>query len=323
MSFNMNIIYHYPPELLNLLVDTIPRLFRSKKDTILFFKGAGVSSAVTSDIENRVTFDKKSINKYEIVRTTLTRLNEKGESTLRERREILKRVCEFESFSNCWPNDQLKAKGLVAEISRVVNVKDSFTRMKQERDKEKEKQRLEYEKKQIELQKKKDSINSVKVKFFSLFDNALTPQQRGKKLEEVLNALFKAFGILVRESFSLVNEEGEGISEQVDGVIEIDGNLYFVEMKWTKDPIDVNPISRHLVRVYHRGYSRAIFISAAEYTQPAIAVCKEALQQTVITLCNLQEIVNLLEKEIDLYAFLKDKINCSIIDKNPYKILMQ
>lgn len=234
MPLNMNIIYHYPPELLNLLVDTIPLLCRSKMDTIIFLKGAGVGSSFISDIEKRVSSDRKNINKYEIVRTILTRLNEKGESTLRERREILKRVCEFESFSNCWPNDQLKAKGLVAEISRVINVKDSFTRMKQERDKEKEKQRLEYEKKQREHQKKKDSINSVKKDLFSLFDNALTPQQRGKKLEDVLNELFKIFGILVRESFSLVNEEGEGISEQVDGVIEIDGSLYFVEMKWTK-----------------------------------------------------------------------------------------
>ena len=128
--------------------------------------------------------------------------------------------------------------------------------------------------------------------------------------------------MLVRESFSLVNEEGEGVSEQIDGVIEVDGNLYFVEMKWTKEPIDVNPISRHLVRVYHRGYSRAIFISASEYTQPAIAVCKEALQKTVISLCNLNEIVNLLEKEKDLYSFLKKKIDCSIIDKNPYKVII-
>jgi len=186
MSFNMNIIYHYPPELLNLLVDTIPLLCRSKMDTIIFLKGAGVGNFFISDVEQRVLSDRKNINKYEIVRTILTRLNEKGELTLRERREILKRVCEFESFSNCWPNDQLKAKGLVSEISRVINVKDSFTRMKQERDKEKEKQRLEYEKKQIKIKKKRDSINSVKNNLFSLFDNALTPQQRGQKLEDVL-----------------------------------------------------------------------------------------------------------------------------------------
>lgn len=152
----MNIVYHYPPELLNLLVDTIPLLCRSKKDTLLFLKGAGVGTDTISDLEKRVAFDTNNINKYEIVRTSLSRLNDKGEGTLRERREILKRVCEFESFSNCWPNDQLKAKGLVAEISRVINVKDSFTRMKQEREKEKNQSRLEHERKIKEIQKRRN-----------------------------------------------------------------------------------------------------------------------------------------------------------------------
>ena len=318
----MDIIYHYPPELFNLLVDTIPLLCRSKKDTVLFFKGAGVNSNLTSDVEHHVLYDKDNINKYEIVRTILSKLNEKGEATLRERREILKRVTEFESFSNCWPNDQLKAKGLVSEIRRVIDVKDSFTRMRQEREREKEKSRLEHLNRVNEIKKKKDSLKKIKDKLFSLFGNTHTPQQRGKILEKVLNQLFSIYGVLIRESFALVKDEGEGISEQIDGVIELDGNLYFVEMKWTKNPIDVNPISRHLVRVYHRGYSRAIFISASEYTRPAINVCKEALQKTVIALCNLQEFVNLLENEKDLYPFLKEKINCAIADKNPYKVIL-
>jgi hypothetical protein len=42
----------------------------------------------------------------------------------------MKRLVEFEDFSTCWPDDQLKAKGLVAEILRVIDVKDSFGRMR-------------------------------------------------------------------------------------------------------------------------------------------------------------------------------------------------
>lgn len=318
----MNIIYHYPPELLTLLVDTIPLLCKSKKDTLIFLRGSGVGEDTLSDLRKRVAADRENINKYEIVRAVLTRLNEKGEASLRERREILKRVCAFESFSNCWPNDQFKAKGLVSEISKIINIKDSFTRMKQERDKEKEKSRIEHQKKIEKIQKKKQAIFSVKQQFYSLFNTELSPQKRGTLLEEVLNSLFEIYGILIRESFTLVREEGEGIAEQVDGVIEIDGNLYLVEMKWTKNPIDVNPVSRHLVRIYHRGQTRGIFISAAEYTTGAVSVCKEALQQTVISLCTLEEIVNLLEKENDLVLFLRDKINIAAIDKNPFKKIL-
>ena len=34
--------YHYPPELLELLCDAVPALFRSKQGVIDFFVGAGV-----------------------------------------------------------------------------------------------------------------------------------------------------------------------------------------------------------------------------------------------------------------------------------------
>jgi len=134
----MNDKYHYPPEVINLLIDVIPLLCRSKKDVIMFFRGAGVSDNELSDMNNRVDNDRTNINKYEIARTILQCTNEKGDAGLRVRREIIKRVVEYEDFSTCWENDQLKAKGLVAELRRVVNVKDSFTRMNQEREKEKE-----------------------------------------------------------------------------------------------------------------------------------------------------------------------------------------
>ena len=42
MAEQTDITFHYPPELFSLLVDTIPLLNRSKKDVLLFFRGAGV-----------------------------------------------------------------------------------------------------------------------------------------------------------------------------------------------------------------------------------------------------------------------------------------
>jgi hypothetical protein len=78
----MEIIFHYPPELMNLLIETIPRICPYKKDVLLFFKGAGVSSTLTNDLDNQLKKDRDSINKYEIARKVLTRLNEKGEATL-------------------------------------------------------------------------------------------------------------------------------------------------------------------------------------------------------------------------------------------------
>ena len=80
------IVHHYPPELLKLLVDTIPLLCPSKRDVLVFFKGAGVSATITADLAQKVATARDSVNKYEIVREVLVRLNDKGEATLRERR---------------------------------------------------------------------------------------------------------------------------------------------------------------------------------------------------------------------------------------------
>ena len=124
-----------------------------------------------------------------MVETVLKRINKDTDQYLRERREILKRVVEFDSFESCWQNDRMEAKGLVQEIRDIVNKKDSFTRMKQEKKRQRHKQ---MEKKEKELQKKRDRrnrIDNLKNELSSLVteDN---PHKRGKKFEGILNAGF-------------------------------------------------------------------------------------------------------------------------------------
>lgn len=260
--------------------------------------------------------DRAKINKYEMVRTVLERLNAKGEVTLRERREILKRVTEFEDFSTCWPDDQLKAKGLVGEISRVVGVKDSFTRMRQAQEDERTQRLAELHKKQEAERTRRMAVASVRSELGALFAES-DAHKRGMALEGVLHKLFKANGILVREAF-VVRVDGQGVVEQVDGVIELDGHLYLVEMKWWNLPLGPGDVAQHLVRVFNRGHARGIFISASGYTPAAILSCKESLTKAVFVLCALEEVVMLLEGAGDLKAFLKQKINAAILDKNPF-----
>lgn len=312
----MDIVFHYPPELMSLLINAIPRVCRTKKDVLLFFKGAGVDSTLTNDLAIQLKKDKDSINKYEMARTVLSRLNEKGDETLRERREILKRITEMEDFSTCWPKDQWEAKGFVAEIRRVINVKDSFTRMNHEREVEQKKRLIEQQIKIEEAQRHRSKLAAIKKDLSALFGES-NNQKRGKALEGVLNRLFEAGGILIREAFTLKGPHGEGIIEQIDGVVEIEGDLYLVEMKWWQEPLGVNEVSPHLVRIFNRGQTGGIIISASNYTEPAITVYRDALHSKVVVLCKLEEIVLLLEKEMEIRAFLKSKINAAKMDKNP------
>lgn len=79
-------------------------------------------------------------------------------------------------------------------------------------------------------------------------------------------------------------------------------------------------MNHHLVRVYHRGFARGIFISASGYTEPAIFAAKESLQRTVFVLSELSEFVKILEDGEDLKIVLRNKIESAILDKNPYKL---
>ena len=312
----MDEAFHYPPELLSLLVQTIPRLCRTKPQVFLFFEGAGVGDSVRQPFEQRWLADKVGISKYEIAEGILTQLNKLGDPMIRQRREIVKRVTEFEEFTTCWDGDRLIAEGLVAKVRNIVNVKDSFTRMNIEREAEVAKRTAEQRKKASELQQKRQAIAEIQSELLSLFSEA-DRVKRGKQLEVILNRLFAAFDILVTEAFTIVGNEGEGVVEQIDGVISLNSHLYLVEMKWWQDKLGPSDIAQHMVRVYRRGQSRGIFISNSGYTAAALKSCVEGLQQSLFVLCELEEIVLLLEKGEDLAQLLTKKVEASIVHKNP------
>ena len=106
--------------------------------------------------------------------------------------------------------------------------------------------------------------------------------------------------------------------EQIDGVIELGSTLYFVEMKWYRNPVGKPEISEHLVRLMSRAEVRGIFISASDYTDPAFHTVREFLQHKVLILSTLQELVHLLEQQDDLAEFFTKKVQAAQIHKNPY-----
>lgn len=310
--------FHYPPEVFNLLVDTIPLLCRSKQDVLLFLQGAGVLQEDLAEVARIVRTNRGAITKYDIVRNVLTKVNARGDSGLGARREIIKRIVGFEAFSTCWPDDQLKAKGLVSDLRKIVNMKDSFTRMQQERDAEREqvvsRQRVE----QAAAADKRNKIEDVSKRLFALFAMDDKPQERGKLLEAVLNDLFKAYGILVREDFRRKNPDTSTVLEQIDGVIELDGTIHLIEMKWLNGPVGIGEFSPHLSRLFMRANAHGIFIATNGYTESVLTECKNALNLKTIFLCSLQEFVMLLQRQGDLIAMLKKKSQAAIVDKTPY-----
>ncbi|CAH1905829.1 Restriction endonuclease [Candidatus Nitrotoga sp. HW29] len=310
--------FHYPPELFSLLVDTIPLLCRSKQSVVLFLRGAGVAPEDLEEAERSLKADRNSINKFEIVRNVLTKVNARGDNGLRARREILKRVVEFESFETCWESDQYKAKGLVASIREAVNKKDSFTRMKQERDTERDERAAKQQAERTTAAEKRAKIEDVRQRLSALFGMDDKPQERGKLLEVVLNDLFRVYGIHVREDFRRKDPDTAVVVEQIDGVIELNGQIHLVEMKWLNAPVGISEFSPHLSRLFMRANAHGIFIATNGYAASVMSECRIALSQKTLFLCSLQEFVMLLQRHADLVELLRKKSQSVIVDKNPF-----
>lgn len=310
--------FHYPPDLLEQLIDTIPLLCKSKVAVIQFFQGAGVAAEDYEDLRAELNLDRDAHNKYGLARTILTRLNERGDNGLRPRREVIKRIVEFEDFGTTWEGDRMRAKGQVASIRERVNVHDSFTRMALEREREASKHREAHEAKQGEVRARQTAIDGARRALFALFGEQ-NPQRRGKLAEKALNDLFAAFGILVREAFELKGDRGEGIVEQIDGVIEIDSSIYLVEMKWLGETAGTNVVAHHLVRVMGRNGARGIIIANPGFTEAAIKQVRDALGHMTVVLVTLEEIVGVLTRGDDLVEMLRSKIRVAVIDREPFR----
>jgi hypothetical protein len=310
--------FHYPPNVFELLVETIARLSRAKKGVVTFLRGAGVAEDDLAEVERTVAANPNSISKFEIVRRVLTKVNARGDSGLRPCREIIKRVVEFEHFETCWPEDQLKAKGLVASVREAVNEKDAFTRMKQERDAAMEASVARQRAEQVLAADRRRNIERVSARLSTLFNMDNEPQKRGRLLEGVLNDLFRVYTIHVREDFRRKDPDTSIVVEQIDGVVELDGTLHLVEMKWLSSPVGMAEFAPHLVRLFGRANANGIFVSTNGYTDAVIKECTNALNQKTMILCSLREIVLMLRQQDDLISLLRRKSRAAILDKNPF-----
>lgn len=319
-----NFSYHYPPELLAVLTETIPTLVKSKTILLSFFRNAGVSPSILKPYADIVAKDKNSIKMYDIARDILVAVNEQGDKALSARRKLLQSVIDFEDFDTCcYENRRNDARVLVWKVREMVGKKDESTKRRNEE--LEERLRIVREKEAailLEQKKKKEHIKKVHSDLSSLITNK-DPHKRGKALEKVLNELFACYDISVRDSFTVAGENSEGIVEQIDGVIKFEGTYYLVEMKWWKDPIGKSEINDHIVRMQERGGKvNGLYISFSNYSAPSITACHNALNYgIVVVLAKLEEIIRLLEVKGDLNIWLKTKIEAALIDKKPLMIV--
>ena len=309
--------YHFPPGVFELLIDTIPLLFRSKQGVVLFLRGAGVEEEDLADVSQAVAASPDEISKFEIVRRVLVKVDARGDAGAGPRHEIIRQVIEFESFESCWPTDQQKAKGLVASVREAVNAKDAFARIKNELEIEREQVIARQREEELAAATRRVRIEDLRSRFAALADAHEKPAERGLLIESVFNDLFRAYSIQVREDFQCRKPDSGVVTEQVDGVIELDGIVHLVEAKWLGVPVGLADFSPYLDQLFSRSGANGIFVASSGYSAQVVQACANVLDRRTIFLCSLQEIILLLQRQDDLIRFLKKKSRAAIVDRNP------
>jgi restriction system protein len=205
---------------------------------------------------------------------------------------------------------------LVRRTRELVGQKDTVTKIIIERDADLQRVRQERKAQLEDACRKREARQAAKAKIFSVFGEP-DPWKRGHLLESALNDLFKAHGMLIRESFVLRTDDGQ-IREQIDGAIEIQSHLYLVEVRYRDSPTGAEEIARHLSRVQYRSGARGLFISVSALTEPAVISFREAHQEKVHLAMIFSELVPILDEDHSLSVYLHRRALNTILEKNPF-----
>ena len=120
----------------------------------------------------------------------------------------------------------------------------------------------------------------------------------GTKLEVILNKLFKIHDLSPREPFRLAGE-------QIDGSFELDNNVYLIEAKWEKDPIQAKDLYIFRAKVEGKSaFTRGVFVSINGVTANA----KEEItggKQPLFFIVDGHDLMMLLSDFVELPLFLR------------------
>src|SRR3954470_4610841 len=105
--------YLYPTDLLELLVDTIPRLIKSKAGLIEFFASAGTPPDILAGWRAKLEYNRQGTGKFHVTRAVLRELNRREDEGRPARLEILRRIANNKDFSTGWDDDRERAERLV------------------------------------------------------------------------------------------------------------------------------------------------------------------------------------------------------------------
>ena len=139
------------------------------------------------------------------------------------------------------------------------------------------------------------------------------PQERGYKLQHLMNRLFTYSGIITEKSFFRNNG-----AEQIDGAFEFKGWYYLVECKWTEKLADGRELDGLSGQVGRSGrQTMGLFLSINGWSENVPKLLQQNPNKSVF-LMNGDELEKVLKDQINLREVLKRKLKAFNIEANPF-----
>jgi hypothetical protein len=150
-----------------------------------------------------------------------------------------------------------------------------------------------------------NEITKLQLQFKELDDDAYEKnpdlaQERGRQFEKLVRDVFEAWGLLVRGSY----HTGDNRSEQIDGVIKVEGRYALLEAKWTKANLAASELFSFLGKVEGKFTGTiGVFISRNELTSNFLTALRAGRRQTILVIHG-HDVDDLFNPMFDLPGYL-------------------
>lgn len=115
-----------------------------------------------------------------------------------------------------------------------------------------------------------DDLRALEAEFLAMHASDESPQDRGRRFQDFLTALFELFDLEPRLAYSLESEE-------IDGSVTFDTDDYIVEARWRKDPVEREDADVFASKVRRKGKNAlGLFVSVSGFTRGALDAYSQA-----------------------------------------------
>ena len=219
---------------------------------------------------------------------------------------IVKIAASWEKFELC--DKEYAARAVKAKAQEILNRHQQFEAGEAAR---KDAARREQDREHLLAKKRELSLLLAMFDELALQDQ--NAQERGYRLQDLLNRLFDAFEIPVHRSFT----RNEG-AEQIDGAFQIDGWYYLTECRWRRKLSNAREVDGFAGQISRSGrQTMGLFLSINGWSENVPGLLKQNTEKAII-LMQGYDLRAILSEEVDLRGYILATVKNLNLNAEPY-----